>query len=81
MESEDRKLFRFLGTLGTLAFVSIASSCAVDRHYKAVENHDDNTAAAEMVKAGAHPLDAACAINRGHASQCAIRASLSQGEG
>ena len=41
----------------------------------AVVNHQDNAAMVEMVKAGADPLDANCAIKGDTSNSCVIRAA------
>ena len=40
-----------------------------------VVNHQDNTAMVEMVKAGADPFDANCAIKGNAGNSCVIRAA------
>ena len=39
---------------------------------------NDNATIAEMVKAGAHPVDAKCAVKSGGSTECLVRAAMKE---
>jgi len=61
----ENRMNVFLAIIGCLAFLSIPS-CVV------VQNNADNAAVVEMVKHGANPIEAACAVRSGNTQNCLV---------